>query len=549
MPNRGRIVTSLPQAGGYLFRRSMHTYVLSDLHLSEAHVSETKRPLWMAYKREEHFVDEDVADLLDYLDEQHEQVELVLNGDIFDFDNVMALPESPPEKLSWLARLRGLGSQEWMSCFKLRRIIQDHPVFFRALRQFLASKRGHRVVFVIGNHDIDLMWPKAQRMVQEALGFDQARVESEGRLRFCEWFYISNGDTFVSHGHQYDPNCASDPVEPFIRLNGKVSVRTPFGDLAARLMLNGMGYFNPHATQNYIMRGVDYAKFFLKYMLWTQPFLAWSWLWSASATFYVALRTHLAPPVRDPTQVESRVASIAKKANATSSMVRQLRALDEPSVLSRPWDVFRELWLDRAAFFALLLCVAWQIVLHINIAVAISPAWVVLPLIVLLPSYVAYARKVKSGVFEKPLLNSQRAAVLAKITGVGRVVFGHTHVPLHEQVGPVEVINGGFWSPAFADPACTQRLGTQTLVHIARDADGGDAARVKEWRAGFGSPRPLAVGPLPGAFKSSPHGNASAVGVKHTPMVAEEPSGRAHVESGVRERVALDPDGERSKAS
>ncbi|MBM4337494.1 MAG: hypothetical protein FJ108_16530 [Deltaproteobacteria bacterium] len=100
--------------------------------------------------------------------------------------------------------------------------------------------------------------------MRQAIGGDTTRV------RFCEWFYVSDGDTFVTHGHQYDPYCAADPVHPLIEVRGKSRVRIPFGDLANRFMLNGMGYFNPHATNNYIMSGKQYVRFFFKYMVRTE---------------------------------------------------------------------------------------------------------------------------------------------------------------------------------------------------------------------------------------------------------------------------------------
>ena len=35
----------------------MHTVIVSDMHLSEAARPDPKRPLWMAYKRREFFID------------------------------------------------------------------------------------------------------------------------------------------------------------------------------------------------------------------------------------------------------------------------------------------------------------------------------------------------------------------------------------------------------------------------------------------------------------------------------------------------------------
>jgi predicted phosphodiesterase len=34
------------------------------------------------------------------------------------------------------------------------------------------------------------------------------------------------------------------------------------------------------------------------------------------------------------------------------------------------------------------------------------------------------------------------------------VVYGHTHHPLHEIIGPVEHLNSGTWSPNFGDVEC-----------------------------------------------------------------------------------------------
>jgi len=189
---------------------------------------------------------------------------------------ILGAPDDRKAGLHWLERLRGLGSEEWASAWKMDVIVRDHPEFFAALRRWLDG--GHELVFVFGNHDLELHWPAVQERVRQAIGGDTTRV------RFCEWFYVSDGDTFVTHGHQYDPYCAADPVHPLIEVRGKSRVRIPFGDLANRFMLNGMGYFNPHATNNYIMSGKQYVRFFFKYMVRTQPLLLWTWFLSCTAS-------------------------------------------------------------------------------------------------------------------------------------------------------------------------------------------------------------------------------------------------------------------------
>jgi UDP-2,3-diacylglucosamine pyrophosphatase LpxH len=505
----------------------VETVVVSDMHLSEAQQPDPRRPLWMAYKRREFFIDDDFARLLGFIERQAEgPIELVLNGDTFDFDNVTQLPAKPAGRVDWLARLRGLASEEWMSLHKIECIIRDHPIWFEALAAFV--RHGHRAVFVMGNHDVELGWPSVQQRIREALalpassvpplpspeqwaawagagsppaasaarGADEPGPDSLRPLEpvvFCAWFYLSEGDTFVSHGSQYDRNCvAKSPVNPLILVRGRPQIRIPFGDLAGRYLLNGMGYFNPHAAENYIMSAGQYLRFFFRYMLTTQPLLAWSWLWGAVVTFLIALRSHWRPAMRDPLLVDEKVQAIAWRSNATPSMVRKLNELSLPSAASNPFAILRELWLDRALLLLASLYGAWQLVLLVNIALPVSPLWGLVPLAIFLPIFAAYAASVNPTVFRHPLLTPKRAELIIKITGAKRVVFGHTHRPEHCEVGPVSYFNQGFWSPAFTEPECTHRMGTQTFVRIRPMPTGPDrVAELCEWPPGASEPRPF----------------------------------------------------------
>ena len=478
---------------------SFETVVLSDLHLTEVHDPDPRNPLWMAYKQRRHFVDDDFAALLDHLQaEATNPLELVLNGDIFDFDSVTKLPEEVPEgsHVNWLARLRGLGSEEWMSLFKIDTILSDHPTWIAALSRFI--RRGGRVVFVIGNHDVELHWPSVQQRVREAVGANSGSGErtiggqvEDDRVVFCPWFYLSQGDTYISHGHLYDGLCSTETaIDPIISVAGTPRVRVPFGDLAGRYMLNGMGYFNPHSTDNYIKQSAwSYLAFWLRFGLRTQPMLLWTWFWGAMATLLVSMRDHVCAPMRDPLTVDKKVRDIARRSGVTPSMVRQLDALNEPSSCRNPVRLLRELWLDRGLLFFALLFAAWQIILHINVAWSISPWWVALPIALLLPPYLGYASSVTPTVFKQPLLTEERARLIAQITGAKRVVFGHTHVPKQAEIGPVQFFNAGFWSPAFATPECKERIGTQSFVWIRSSGDERHAA-LYEWSPGGELPAP-----------------------------------------------------------
>ena len=207
--------------------------------------------LWKRYKHRDLFVDGSFSELLKYLDCHHEDesIELVLNGDIFDFDSVVEVPSKAPFSVTWLERARGLRSEEKKSLFKIRMILSDHDVWVKALSRFV--EQGHRVVFVIGNHDMELHWPSVQQDIVDSLELGSVAA---GRVRFCEWFYLSNGDTLIEHGHQHDMYCAcQDPIFPLIQRHEDPCVRLPFGNLAARLMMNGMGFFNPHVESSFIL--------------------------------------------------------------------------------------------------------------------------------------------------------------------------------------------------------------------------------------------------------------------------------------------------------
>ena len=76
---------------------------------------------------------------------------------------------------------------------------------------------------------------------------------AESRVLFCEWFFISNADTMIEHGNQYDHyTMCANPINPLIRKHGKNYVRLPFGNLANKFMMNGMRLFNPHVESSWI---------------------------------------------------------------------------------------------------------------------------------------------------------------------------------------------------------------------------------------------------------------------------------------------------------
>ena len=445
---------------------AIHTVVVSDLHLTEAELPDPSRPLWKRYKHRDLFIDESFERMLAHICEETEgPVELVFNGDTFDFDIVSAVPNNLPVNLA--EQLRGLNSEEEKSRYKIWRILDHHPVWVEAIRHFVSA--GNEVVFVVGNHDVELHWPGVQAEILDALDLPPSR---EGAVRFCEWFYVSQGDTLIEHGNQYDGYCVvPDPMHPFVRIGGRLQVRIPFGDVAGRFMLNGMGLFNPYAEEAWNRSFVDYVRFFFQYLLPMQPLAIFAYLWSAVATLVVSLRYGFLPAERDPLTLAERVDDVALRSRVRPSQVFALHALRVHPAIFNPWKIARELWLDRVLLLGLLCLSSWQIVSFVSVFVVISPLWTLVPFAVLLPFFVFYASSVRSDIVAAEHNLRDRAPIAARIVGVGRVIVGHTHRRWHERSPGVELINTGTWSPGFRDIECKERLTEPCLAWIRPDGD------------------------------------------------------------------------------
>ena len=462
------------------FTKAKYTAVVSDLHLCEAEPIHPKYPLWKKYKTREFFFDATFAGFLKQVSQMADgqEVELILNGDIFDFDSVTALPDQPPYTVTWLEKTRGLFPEADKSVFKLNRILEDHTEWMDALRWFITC--GHRVIIVIGNHDLELHWPQVQDVFFKHLGLADSYKES---VRFCEWFYISNEDTLIEHGNQQDPYClCHDPLNPFVQQYNKVEIRLPFGNIACRYMMNGMGFFNPHADNNYIMSISEYLKFFFKYMLRAQPLLVWNWFWGSCQTMVKSLADALLPSLRDPLRIEDRVEEVAAKSNATPRMVRELRELFAHPAARRPMIILRELWLDRAFLILLALTILFQIFLFIKQVYDISVFWMFIPILLFVPFFLFYSRSIQSNVTQYKEPRDDILAMSGVITKVNRIIYGHTHIVRHEVIGTIEHLNPGSWSPAFQDVECTKPIGQKTFIWIQPGSAIGDLGASRESR-------------------------------------------------------------------
>jgi len=189
--------------------------ILSDLHIGAGGGGS---PL-------EDFVhDEALAALLESASAEAatQPLELILNGDTFEFWQVPALPEGTPYSPTARYRLRlYLETTERAGALRMRLIQEGHPLLFAALARFLSPPPGcgaRSITFVQGNHDVQLHWGAVQHALRVALDAEGARAPacsfvSLGRLQ--DGLYIEHGnqhaDALSRHPSPDDPR---DPRRP-----------------------------------------------------------------------------------------------------------------------------------------------------------------------------------------------------------------------------------------------------------------------------------------------------------------------------------------------
>jgi UDP-2,3-diacylglucosamine pyrophosphatase LpxH len=452
---------------------SLCTAIISDLHLTDPepprHKTKSRHPLWKKFKTKEFFIDESLVQFLAHIKDlaKGKKVELILNGDIFDFDSVMSLPEKAIYKVSWLETRRGLFPKQEKSLFKVKVILEEHKKFFDALGEFI--REGNELVIIPGNHDVELHFPDVQSEILKALNLPEDHL---ARIRFTDWFYISNNDTLIEHGHQQDPYCmCENPLNPFLLDYNELAIRLPFGNVACRYIMNGLGLFNPHVEKNYIMSISGYLKFFFKYLITAQPLIIWTWLWGAVVTMWHVTTDRFAETYRGTISNEKRVIDAARKSQSTPMVVRELQELFASPAASDPILIAKELWLDRLFLILFGFIGLYMLGTFLKTFISISFFWIFLPFLLLMPFFLFYARSVTSLVSEYKEPSEFLLAKQAEIAGVRRVIYGHTHIARHEFYGVVEHLNSGSWSPAFTNVECTESIEKNTYVWITPGAE------------------------------------------------------------------------------
>lgn len=160
--------------------------VVSDLHLGTGTRRGELNPL------EDFFQDGRFAEFLEHYEAEagaDTEVELILNGDIFDLIKVKVGGVWP------------LDITEEIATDKAKQCLEGHPIFVQALRRFMGHPK-RRITFLPGNHDLEMWFPGPQELFRRYVAPEGAG----DRVKFVtasDTYYLPEGIQ-IRHGHQLE---------------------------------------------------------------------------------------------------------------------------------------------------------------------------------------------------------------------------------------------------------------------------------------------------------------------------------------------------------
>jgi UDP-2,3-diacylglucosamine pyrophosphatase LpxH len=178
--------------------------VTSDMHLSAGRFVEG-----IQNPHEDFYFDNEFCEFLDFFSSgqygSNCEVELILNGDVFDFLNVPTQGEFLDVVTSDIA------------VEKLKAILAGHPEVMDALRKFIALP-GKRVVYNVGNHDMDFFFPAVREEFCRALGgpnWSKEKVWVNTETEYLEY----EGGIRIYHGNQFEAVHTTNYKQPLLTDN------------------------------------------------------------------------------------------------------------------------------------------------------------------------------------------------------------------------------------------------------------------------------------------------------------------------------------------
>jgi UDP-2,3-diacylglucosamine pyrophosphatase LpxH len=188
---------------------------------------------------------------------------LILNGDIFDVLRVAEVPRNPGDYERWSRRLGELGEQrtaealeagvtkserryglqthDYKTVWKLIRTAEGHPEFFDALGAWVRD--GGRVLFITGNHDVEMHWPLVRQWVRLEISERGAGAAAAECVAF-EDAHVRIDNLHVEHGHQHEQMTRVDGP-PTLPPPSDDQINLPLGSFVNRYIINQVEALDP----------------------------------------------------------------------------------------------------------------------------------------------------------------------------------------------------------------------------------------------------------------------------------------------------------------
>jgi len=430
-----------------------HYLVVSDLHLCDI---EDHPDGWKRHKSSAWIYDDQLDAMIASFEARlapGDTFTFILNGDIFDFDLVTAIPEAPPWPVNPLEHSYGLDATAAKSVWKFGRILDDHPRFLATLARLMVA--GHRVVITIGNHDRELWFDEVAALLRDRVATaceatmrdPTSPAVAPGELVVEPWFFYVAGEIYVEHGHQYDYYSSFRyNLEPIVERRGEAHIALSTGNLSNRFLLSNIGFFNPHAT-DFILSAYGYIRHWLKHYAFSRRFLILTWFIGSVRALSAILGTRARLERHPPKDYQRHIDAAASRYELPTDTANALYGLRKAPITNRIYKIAREYWIDRTILSLLMV--------GGTVAIALSGAalWVklVIPLAVFPLAWFLYAWAAGN---DNALTTEFRAHTfahaIAGIVPVRAVVFGHTHIanaiPLSRGV---TFANSGTWAPSW----------------------------------------------------------------------------------------------------
>jgi UDP-2,3-diacylglucosamine pyrophosphatase LpxH len=470
-----------PEASNYL--------LFSDVHLGADLVQHT-RPWTASRLQAAHHIDAQLGSMLDHYREHREDGRawrVVIAGDFIDLVGMSisagadAMLQTP---LSEDDQMHGLGSAEDHAAFKMRAVAHRHDTLFRKLAAFVEA--GHSLVFIRGNHDVEMYWESVQRAFLDALitrasfANDDAdtRAQFESRIEFRHWFFYVDGFLYVEHGHQYDATCAYHHVLAPRSPRDPRRLSYSFSDILLRYVVAPTRELSSEGHDNTSM--FDYVRLAFSLGVHGCAKLGYRFF-GAVGRMVSAWREQVGERAQNVKAEHDRhLQQIASRFRLSMDNLRAMTKLWATPVTGRLTSIFRTVFLDGLAA-GLMACSVFALLAALQVL-----PWMWLPpvLVALGVSIVVYMKL--SRVLEPHAALKLGAKRLAELMPARYVVMGHTHRPAMEALTPATTyVNLGNWTVDLVNDAASTAPCTHLVI---RQGESGRAeARLCGWDGQLGA--------------------------------------------------------------